>query len=152
MLTLYAATTPTLAEGVPSGKAAEVFGPNMAVRSAVLDAGLRFDPKLMLGADGLLGDETDFVIPGYVELDTSSLPSSRADVVLFRVRFEKRGAPMRRWNSALSLSADRGTNRALARRSGQRQPEADHGLSAGSSLRSWCRASGKAHGQRAFIA
>ena len=62
MLVLYAATTPTLAEGTFAARAAEVFGPNMAVRSAVLDRGCRFDPRLMKGAAGLLGDETDFVV------------------------------------------------------------------------------------------
>ncbi len=62
MLMLYAATTPTLAEGAFPANAAEVFGPNMAVRSKVLEAGYRFDPRLMKGATGLIGDETDFVI------------------------------------------------------------------------------------------
>ncbi len=62
MLMLYAVTTPTLGEGVFPPNAAEIFGPNMAVRAAVLEAGCRFDPRLMKGTAGLLGDETDFVI------------------------------------------------------------------------------------------
>ena len=60
-LMLYAATTPTLAEGLFPPDAAEVFGPNMAVRARVLEAGYRFDPRWMKGAAGLMGEETDFV-------------------------------------------------------------------------------------------
>jgi hypothetical protein len=38
-----------------------IFGPNMAVRTAALADGTRFDERYLAGPMGLLGDETDFV-------------------------------------------------------------------------------------------
>jgi GT2 family glycosyltransferase len=58
---LYSGTAPTLAEGPKSPDAAQIYGANMAVRTEVLEAGLRYDPVYMAGPDALMGDETDFV-------------------------------------------------------------------------------------------
>jgi glucosyl-dolichyl phosphate glucuronosyltransferase len=40
---------------------ATIFGLNMAIRVEALSSGVRFDGSLLVGAAGLLGDETDFV-------------------------------------------------------------------------------------------
>lgn len=61
MAMLYARTTPGLADGVHGPSDVTIFGPNWAVRPAVLAAGYQFDTRLMKGAAGVMGDETDFI-------------------------------------------------------------------------------------------
>lgn len=55
---LYSATR-DLTEGPIAGKHL-MFGLNMAVRASLIEQGLRFDERLMVGQHGLLGEDTDF--------------------------------------------------------------------------------------------
>lgn len=58
----YTITNPNLLEGPIDGR--EVFGPNMAVRTSIFNAGYRFDPSI--GPNGsrtyVMGSETEFVL------------------------------------------------------------------------------------------
>jgi glycosyltransferase involved in cell wall biosynthesis len=58
----YTVSDPSLPPGPVDGR--QIFGPNMAVRSAVFDAGYRFDPSI--GPDGsgsyTMGSETEFIL------------------------------------------------------------------------------------------
>lgn len=58
---LYGATPPDWREGPVTPDAAEVFGGNWAIRRVVVESGLRFNERLMVGSAGRMGDETDFV-------------------------------------------------------------------------------------------
>jgi len=60
-LMLYAATTPGRPEGPMAPNAAEVFGPNWAIRSEVVERGTRFEEHYMVGPAALMGDETAFL-------------------------------------------------------------------------------------------
>lgn len=57
---LYAVTRPDR-EGPLASEPMDIFGPNMAIRTSVLDRGIRFHEGFMVGPSGLLGDETDLV-------------------------------------------------------------------------------------------
>jgi glycosyltransferase involved in cell wall biosynthesis len=58
----YTASDPKLTQGPIGGR--QIFGPNMAVRAAIFDAGHRFDPSI--GPNGsisyTMGSETEFVL------------------------------------------------------------------------------------------
>ena len=58
----YTVSDPSLTEGAIGGR--QIFGPNMAVRASIFDAGHRFDPSI--GPNGsrsyAMGSETEFVL------------------------------------------------------------------------------------------
>ena len=56
---LYAVTDAAHIEGVM--KPADIFGPNMAVCRSVIDGGARFDEQLLVGSEGLMASETEFL-------------------------------------------------------------------------------------------
>jgi glycosyltransferase involved in cell wall biosynthesis len=58
-LTVLYAATPPFAEGEIEG--ADVSGPNMAVRASVRDEGWRFGQGFMVGSQGLMGEDSDFI-------------------------------------------------------------------------------------------
>jgi glycosyltransferase involved in cell wall biosynthesis len=58
-LTVLYAQTPPHAEG--EIEPVDVSGPNMAVRRSVADQGWRFAASFMVGANGLMGEDSDFV-------------------------------------------------------------------------------------------
>jgi glycosyltransferase involved in cell wall biosynthesis len=58
-LTVLYAATPLFAEGEIEG--ADVSGPNMAVRASLRDEGWRFGQGFMVGSQGLMGEDSDFI-------------------------------------------------------------------------------------------
>jgi glycosyltransferase involved in cell wall biosynthesis len=58
-LTVLYAATPLFAEGEIEG--ADVSGPNMAVRASLRDKGWRFGQGFMVGSQGLMGEDSDFI-------------------------------------------------------------------------------------------
>jgi GT2 family glycosyltransferase len=63
MTGLYTATVPGRSAGeMRLGDVVDVYGPNMAIRSTVLQQGFRFDERLMTGPNAIIGDDSEFVI------------------------------------------------------------------------------------------
>lgn len=58
-LTILYAATPPFAEGEIAG--ADVSGPNMAIRTSLRDEGWRFGEGFMVGSQGLMGEDSDFI-------------------------------------------------------------------------------------------
>lgn len=59
---LYTATVRDRPAGeMHLGETIDVYGPNMAIRPEIVANGFRFDERLMVGHDALIGDETEFV-------------------------------------------------------------------------------------------